>query len=160
MAGLGLLFGSSAAAMAQEQNTLPPQGPTAFETRNTGGTDEQEASIRNEEGKVARITLTAVTDSRDWTDTTGKVIRGRLLAFEAAEGEVPDVVRDGKVRLLVDGAKRFNLLPLEKLSTDDRTRIALLAAARKQQAGRQHATDPAKPGRRLPSHSPRDHRSS
>ena len=145
MAGLGLLFGSVGVAMAQEQNTRPPQGPTAFETRNTGRTDEQEASIKNEEGKVTRITFTAVTDSRDWTDSAGKVIRGRLLAFEAAEGEVPDVVRDGKVRLLVDGAKRFNLLPLEKLSTEDRTHIARLAATRKQQAGGQNATDPAKP---------------
>jgi hypothetical protein len=145
MTVLGLLVGSWGAAMAQEQNPGPPRGPTAFETRNTGGTDEEEASIQKEEGKVTKVTFTAVTASRDWKDPQGKVIRGRLLAFEAAGGEVADLVRNGKVRLLVDGAKRFSLLPLEKLSTEDRTYITGLAAARKQQAGEPKAADPAKP---------------
>lgn len=145
MTVLGLLAGSLVVPMAAEEHPSLPKTPTAFETRNTGGTDEEEASIRKEEGKVTKITFTAVTDSRDWKDPQGKVIRGRLLAFEAAEGEVADLVRNGKVRLLVDGAKRFSLLPLEKLSPEDRAYITGLAAARKQQAGEPKAADPAKP---------------
>lgn len=143
--GLGLLAWSTGVAVAQDPNDRPVQGPTAFETRNTGDTEEGEVEIKKQEGKVTKVTFTAVTDSRDWKDSTGKVVRGRLLAFEAAEGEVAELVRNGKVRLLVDGAKRFSLLPLEKLSSEDRTYIAGLAAARKQQAGEAKAADPAKP---------------
>lgn len=145
MTVLGLLAGSLVVPMAAEEHPSLPKTPTAFETRNTGGTDEEEASIKKEEGKVTKITFTAVTDSRDWKDTQGKVIRGRLLAFEAAGDEVADLVRNGKVRLLVDGAKRFSLLPLERLSIEDRTYITGLASARKQQAGEPKAADPAKP---------------
>lgn len=140
---VGLFAMSVGLAVAQdEQDPSLPKTPTAFETRNTGGTEEGEVSIEKQEGKTTKVTFTAVTASRDWKDAKGKVIRGRLLAFEAAEGELADLVRNGKVRLLVDGAKRFNLLPLEKLSTEDRTHIGLLAAARKQQAGQEQATDP------------------
>lgn len=145
MTGLGLLAWTTGVAMAQEEDRSLTKTPTAFETRNTGGTEEGEVEIKKEEGKVTKITFTAVTDSRDWKDTKGKVIRGRLLAFEAPEGEVADVVRDGKVRLLVDGAKSFSLLPLEKLSTEDRAHIGLLAAARKQQAAQPKADGEPKP---------------
>ena len=145
MVGLGLLAWTTGLAMAQEEDRSLTKTPTAFETRNTGGTEEGEVEIKKEEGKVTKVTFTAVTDSRDWKDTTGKVIRGRLLAFEASEGEVAEVVRDGKVRLLVDGAKRFSLLPLEKLSTEDRAHIGLLAAARKQPAAAPKADGQAKP---------------
>lgn len=135
----GHLACSFGVALAQEQDPSLPQTPTSFETRNTGGTEEGEVSVEKQEAKATKITYTAVTDSRNWKDTQGKVIRGRLLAFETAEGEVADLVRDGKVRLLVDGAKRFSLLPLDKLSTEDRTHIGLLAAARKKQAGQDKA---------------------
>lgn len=139
-AGIGLLAMSMGVAVAEEdQHPSLPKTPTSFETRNTGDSEEGEASIKKEEAKPTKVTLTAVTDSRDWKDTTGKLIRGRLLAFEAAEGEVADLVRNGKVRLLVDGAKRFSLLPLERLSTEDQTHIGLLAAARKKQAVQEKA---------------------
>ena len=143
---VGLFAMSVGLAVAQdEQDPSLPKTPTAFETRNTGGTEEGEVSIEKEEGKTTKVTFTAVTASRDWKDAKGKVIRGRLLAFEAADGEVADLVRDGKVRLLVDGAKRFSLLPLEKLSTEDRNYIGLLAAARDQEARQQKGSDQTKP---------------
>lgn len=144
---MALLAGSIGSAVAQDQDQDPslPKTPTAFETRNTGGTEEGEVSIEKQEGKTTRVTFTAVTASRDWKDVTGKVVRGRLLAFDAAEGEVADLVRNGKVRLLVDGAKRFSLLPLEKLSTEDRAHIGILAAARKQLEGQQKVADQKKP---------------
>lgn len=146
MMKVGLLALSVALVVAQdEQDPALTKTPTAFETRNTGGTEEGEASIEKQEGKTTKVTFTAVTDSRDWKDAKGKVIRGRLLAFEAAEGADGDLVRNGKVRLLVDGAKRFSLLPLEKLSTEDRAHIGVLAAARKQQDVQQKPADPEKP---------------
>lgn len=138
-AGIGLLAMSMGVAVAQEEHPSLPKTPTAFETRNTGDKEEGVVTIKKDEAKPTKITFTAVTDSRDWKDTTGKVIRGRLLAFEAAEGEVADLVRNGKVRLLVDGAKRFSLLPLERLSTEDQIHIGLLAAARKKQAVQEKA---------------------
>ena len=142
MTALGLLAWSAGLIMAQEQDPELPKTPTSFETRNTSGTEEVEVSIEKQEGKATKVTLIAVTESRDWKDTQGKVIRGRLLAFEAATGEDAHLVRDGKVRLLVDGAKRFNLLSLGKLSAEDRTHIGLVAAARKQEAGLQKPNDP------------------
>ena len=136
---------SAGMAMAQDQDPELPQTPTSFETRNSGGTAESEAAVETQEAKATKVTFTAVTESREWTDTSGKMIRGRLLAFEAAEGQIAKLVRDGKIRLLVDGAKRFSLLPLEKLRKEDRTHIEGLAAARKQQAGRQDAAAEKKP---------------
>lgn len=131
--------------MAEEKDGPIPQTPTSFETRNTGGTEEGEVSIEKDKAEPKKVTYTAVTDSRDWKDAKGKVIRARLLAFEAAEGEVAGLVRDGQVRLLVDGAKRFSLLPMEKLSPEDRAFITGLAAARKQQPAQPKADGPAKP---------------
>ncbi len=142
---LALAMGGLAAAQEQEQHPSLPKTPTSFETRDAGGTAEGDAAIQKDEGKTTKVTFTAVTESRDWKDTNGKVIRARLLAFEPASGEEAHLVREGKVRLLVDGAKRFSLLPLEKLSTEDRAHIGMLAAARKQQAGQQKAADQKKP---------------
>lgn len=144
MTAVGLLAGWSGMVAAEQDPSLP-QTPTSFETRNTGRTEEGEVTIEKQEAKSTKITFTAVTDSRDWKDTKGNVIRARLLAFEAPAGEVADLVRDGKVRLLVDGAKRFSLLPLERLSTEDRAHIDRLAAARKKQAGEKRDAGLAKP---------------
>ncbi|OYV03857.1 MAG: hypothetical protein CFE26_19955 [Verrucomicrobiales bacterium VVV1] len=128
-------------AIAQVQNPLLPKTPTAFETRNAGGTAQGDVSVEKKEGKPTKITYTAVTDSRDWKDTTGKVIRARLLAFDAAKGDEANLVRDGKIRLLIDGTKNFSLLSLEKLCTEDRAYIGTLADARKPKASPQKATE-------------------
>lgn len=143
MTGVWLLLGLTG-AMAEEKDGPIPETPTSFETRNTGGTEEGEVSIEKEKAEPKKVTYTAVTDSREWKDAKGKVIRARLLAFEAAEGEVAGLVRDGQVRLLVDGAKRFSLLPLEKLSPEDRAFITGLASAR-QKAGPPGKAEARKP---------------
>ncbi len=128
---------SMGVAGAQDQNPLLPRTPTAFETRNAGGTGEGDVSIQKVEAKTVKVTYVAVTESRDWKDTAGKVIRGRLLAFDAVKGDEANLVRDGKIRLLVDGAKGFSLLSLEKLCMEDRTYIGVLADARKPKAALQ-----------------------
>ncbi len=121
-------------AMADDQNPLLTKTPTAFDTRDTGGNAEGSSSIQKIEGKVQKITYVAVTETREWKDTNEKVVHARMLAFEAPEGEIAPIVRDGKIRLLVDGAKLFSLMPLERLCKEDRTYIETLAAARKRQA--------------------------
>ena len=63
------------------------------------------------------------------------MIRGRLLAFEGGADHSDTVIRNGKVRLLADGAKAFNLLPLAKLSEGDQLFVKNLAAVRKQDSG-------------------------
>ena len=136
MAALALSMGM---AVGQEQNPSLPRTPTAFETRNTGGTAEPEVSITEEKSKAKKITYTAVTELREWKDTGGKVIRAYLLAFEAVNGEDALLVKDGNIRFLVDGAKQSSPLPLERLCIEDRIYIGKLVAARKPQAGSQKA---------------------
>jgi len=128
-------------ADGQEQNPMLPKTPTAFETRNAGASAEGDVSVQKVEGKPTKITYTAVTDSRDWKDTTGKVIRARLIAFDAPKGDEANLVREGKVRLMVDGARNLSLLPIEKLCTEDRTYIGTLVDARKPKASPQKATE-------------------
>jgi hypothetical protein len=123
-------------AIAQQEKPHPslPKTPTSYETRDAGGETETEASVRKDERTPRKVTFTAVTESREWKDIHGKVVKARLLTFEAPDGEELPLVKDGKIRLLVDGAKRFSLLPFETLSAADRTFITNLAAARKRDA--------------------------
>lgn len=136
MISAAALASSAGLAIAQQEEQHPslPKTPTSFETRDAGGENETEASVRKEERTPRKVTFMAVTESREWKDIHGKVVKAQLLAFEAGEGKELPLVKDGKIRLLVDGAKRFSLLPLESLSAADRTFITNLAAARKRDA--------------------------
>ena len=109
-----------------------PQTPTAFETRNTGGTLEEEPDLQRKKGKKVTLKFTALTDSREWQDQNGKVIKARLLAFEKTKPDADTVIQDGKVRLLVDGATVFSVFPVAKLSDEDQVFVRNLAAVRKQ----------------------------
>lgn len=138
----------SLSAAPDEDDGPIPQTPTAFETRNTGRTTEESAVIRREEGKTRKITYSTVTVSREWRDTKGTVIRARMLAFEAAPGQAQPVVKDGKVRLLVEGKTRFNLLPLARLSHEDQEFVKTLIATRaKASASPETADDSQEPGK-------------
>lgn len=138
---LTVVGSSMSSAIAQVRNPFLPKTPPAFDTHNAGGSAQGDVSVEKKDGKPTKITYTAVTDSRDWRDTTGKVIRARLLAFDAAKGDEANLVRDGKIRLLIDGTKNFNLLSLEKLCTEDRAYIGALVDARKPKASPQKATE-------------------
>lgn len=84
------------------------------------------------------ITLTA---ERGWTNSDGKSLQGKLIAFEdmvieVPAGETPEppkppahptVVKDGKVRLLIN--KKTFVLPLEKLSAADQEEIRKIESA-------------------------------
>ena len=125
---------SSGIVIAQEKKEGPlPETPTAFETRNLNKTSETLPTIQKVGGKLKRVTVIAVTKSRKWKDNTGKAIMGRLLAFEPIKNQEPLLIRDGKIRLLVDGAKSYNIFPLSKLGAEDQAYIKGLVAARKKQ---------------------------
>lgn len=91
---------------------------------------------------ITETTYVSLSDFRQWTSTDGKALVGRLLAFEQntvtvtsattsdAKPVLPaqiTVVRDGKVRLLVQ-TKAYEL-PLERLCEADRVLIEKIRSA-------------------------------
>ena len=89
------------------------------------------------------ITYFVLADARAWTNLEGKEILGKLIAFEDLESKVPagtaqlptptplphpTVVRDGKVRLLVNN--KTSVVALNSLSQPDREFIEKVRAAR------------------------------
>src|SRR6476660_371118 len=96
-----------------------PANPTKFKTRDIGDATSGGVEVipRNgaESKKVRYVTHIVLSVSRQWLSTAGKLVEGKLIAFEdlAVEAEAgatppansappahPTVVRDGKVRLL------------------------------------------------------------
>lgn len=139
MAVMGVASGFAVAE--EEQDPRLPKTPTAFETRNLSKNSESVATVRKVDGKTKKVRVVAVTQSREWKDSGGKVIMARLLAFDPVKKEEALLIRNGKVRLLVDGAKSFNLLPLTKLGVEDQAYIKGLAAARKKEAQARKASE-------------------
>ncbi|MEP4079063.1 hypothetical protein [Haloferula sp.] len=112
--------------------------PTAFETRNSGQTSESGVSMAKRETKTRKVTYIAVCETRNWKNSEGTVIKAMMLAFDsdpkAPEKQPLQLVSEGKIRLLIDGAKQFNLYPLAKLSGEDQEFVNKLVAARKAEA--------------------------
>ena len=97
-----------------------PANPTKFNTRDIGDAASGGVEVMPRDGakpeKVRYVTHIVLSVSRQWMSTDGKLVEGKLIAFEdlVAEGakgappppnpappEHPTVVRDGKVRLLI-----------------------------------------------------------
>tara|TARA_B100001093_G_scaffold146056_1_gene138779 strand:+ start:2633 stop:3091 length:459 start_codon:yes stop_codon:yes gene_type:complete len=114
---------------------VTPSTPTEFMKRGlgeggSGGTASVGVSERTPQ--VRKITYTAISPLRGWTNTGGKMIQAQLLAFSGPEPGVPgpvEVIRDGKVRLLVPGSKGPVEYPMEKLREADRIEIERIAKA-------------------------------
>lgn len=76
-----------------------------------------------------------LSEVRDWQDEKGRIVKGKLIAFEGAgtgTEKQPEVVRDGKVRLLVN-RKTYDL-PLNRLVAGDQEFVAKLVADLARQA--------------------------
>jgi len=102
---------------AAANSQVVPATPKGFKTRPIGGgTSGGVEVIPRETPKVRYTTHVVLSVSRLWTSTDGKLLEGKLIAFEdlvveAPKGaappenptppESPTVIRDGKVRLLV-----------------------------------------------------------
>ncbi len=98
---------------------------------------------KDDTSKKARyITHVALSESRIWSSTDGKILTGRLIAFEDLVVETPQgaaapvvppppsrptLIRDGKVRLLVN--QKAVEVPLERIGEADREYINNIQAA-------------------------------
>ena len=130
---LGLCFAMAPSLLAQIPVT--PATPTEFKKRSiNGGSSTGVGIVTRQPQKVQTITLhfTAVTPIRVWTNTEGKAMQARLLAWSAPkEGEKGpvEVIRKGKIRFLLQKTSKPIDYDLAKLSETDRTYIQKLADA-------------------------------
>ena len=128
--------------------------PKKFKTRAVGGGVNPGATV--DAGKPANpgvryVTHVVLSDSRMWTNSEGKPLEAKLIAYEDLVAEAPEdaaepvmpatpanptVTRGGKVRLLV--SQKPAEIALERLSVADREFISQLQAAlaKKAAAGR------------------------
>jgi hypothetical protein len=134
---VGLLIGFIVACGASAQVVVPAT-PKKFVTRpieGGGGASIGGVEVLPKDGakdqKVRFTTHIVLSTSRLWTSTEGKILEGKLIAFEdmvveAPKGvtppsptppETPTVVRDEKVRLLVK--QKPVELPIKRLSPGD-----------------------------------------
>ncbi len=137
---------SIANAFAQvEIPANPLVTPKKYTTRAVGGGVNPGVSIdpaKPENPKLRYVTHVILYQNRFWTSTEGKPLEAKLIAFEDVVAEVPKgstepvmsappanptVVRDGKVRLLVD--KKPVELALDRLSRQDQEFIGQIKAA-------------------------------
>ncbi|MEM9281906.1 MAG: hypothetical protein AAGA96_08775 [Verrucomicrobiota bacterium] len=118
------------------EGQIVPPNPNQFTKRNLGegGSSISGGTVSGSVRQTQTVQYISVTPLRDWTNLDGKTIQARLLAFSAPEpgktGPV-EVIRQGKVRLLLSGGKAPVDYPLENLEEADRSeieRIAKLAA--------------------------------
>lgn len=137
IAPLGLLMGFIVACGASAQ-VVAPASPKKFVTRpieGGGGASIGGVEVLPKDGakdqKVRVTTHIVLSTSRLWTSTEGKILEGKLIAFEdmvveAPKGvtppsptppESPTVVRDDKVRLLVK--QKPVEVPTKRLSQGD-----------------------------------------
>jgi hypothetical protein len=107
----------SGLALAQ----VTPAHPDRFSKRTTGGNTSGGVEVLPRDGgapkTVRYITHIVLSTNRFWTNPEGKIVEGKLIAFEdmiteapkgaepppnPAPPESPTVVRDGKIRLLIN----------------------------------------------------------
>ena len=121
----------------------PMVDPKGYRTRSTGGGVDAGAKVeRPKEEKARYVTHVVLFENRFWQNTEGKPLEAKLLAFEdlTAEGvkggpapampappAKPTVVRDGKIRLLVN--QKPVLVALASLSTADQEFIRDIQAS-------------------------------
>ncbi len=117
------------------QTPVTPANPTDFQKRDiSGGSSSGVGIVSGQQAPAKTVTVhfTAVTPLRVWTNTEGKAMMARLLAYSAPEegktGPVA-VIREGKVRFLLEKTTKPIDYELEKLSDTDRSYIQKLADA-------------------------------
>lgn len=129
-----LFTGALMAGLAAAQ--VVPAHPHKFTNRRIGGTSIGGFEVQPKNGgtpKMVRYTTHIVLSvDRFWTSTEGKLIQGKLMAFEdtvteASKGaepsanpappDTPTVVRDGNIRLLIKN--KPVVIPLSRFSTGD-----------------------------------------
>ena len=141
--------------LAQVEIPANPQvTPKKFKTRAVGGGVNPGATVdagKSASPGVRYITHVVLSESRLWTNTEGKPLEAKLIAYEDLVAEAPEgtaepimpappmnptVTRGGKIRLLVN--QKPAEIALDRLSVADREFIGHLQAAlaKKAAAGR------------------------
>tara|TARA_R110002096_G_scaffold435128_1_gene659449 strand:+ start:3590 stop:4048 length:459 start_codon:yes stop_codon:yes gene_type:complete len=129
-AAICILIVGAAPLMAQ----VVPPNPNQFTKRNLGesGVGVNLGGATGSAKQTKTVHYTAVSPLRGWTNLDGKTIQARLMAFSApAPGETGpvEVIRDGKVRLLISGKNSPVDYPLEQLKAKDKAEIQRIAEA-------------------------------
>jgi len=113
----------------------PLVGPKKYTKREVGGGAEPGAAVEEpaNTGMARYVTHIVLYDLRYWTSVEGKPLAGKLIAFEdmvvtapkdspapamPEPPKEPTLVKDGKIRLLVNGKPVE--VPVERLSLQDR----------------------------------------
>ncbi len=113
-----------------------PAHPEGFTKRSIGGVSSGSVEVQPRNGgtpeTVRYVTHIILSTDRFWTSTEGKLIQGKLIAFEdmvaeapkgaepppsPAPPESPTVVRDGNIRLLIKN--KPVVVPLTRFNTGD-----------------------------------------
>lgn len=144
LAFVGLLCPPSVSAQDRIPGN-PTITPKKFATRPIGGSVNPGASVDSATPKnpsVRYVTHIVLCENRMWTNTEGKPLEAKLIAFEDLVAETPKgsaesampappahptVTRNGKIRLLVN--KKALEIALDTLSQTDREFIDQMAAA-------------------------------
>ena len=126
---------------------IVPGTPNKFQSRPVGSGASIGGGVevvpKDEAAKKSRyITHIVLSESHIWSSTDGKILTGKLIAFEDLVTETPQgaaapvtpappahptMIRDGKVRLLVN--QKAVEIPLERIGEADRELIANIKAA-------------------------------
>lgn len=155
ISGIAAILLCSSTPMAVGQMNIPPNpmvNPKNFKTRPIGGGIIPGAVVEPAKQPVVRqITHIVLCDYRMWSNTEGKPLEAKLIAFEdlvtetpagAAEPAMPQapahptVQKNGKIRLLVK-SKPVEVA-LAKLSVSDQEFIAQMEAALAKKAASGH----------------------
>ena len=83
--------------------------------------------------KIKSSTYLAITEEKEWVNSIGKTIKGRLIAFKQGDKIKfipPTIIKDKNVRMLI-GNKTY-IFPLNKLNKENREEILSLKSAFKE----------------------------
>ena len=130
-----LLFVLSAEAQTVPANPLVPKKSGGTSSRNLGGGSDLGTSTGvniDSSKKTVVIQYVTVTPLQDWTNVDGKTVKARILAFSAppaGEDGPIEVIREGKIRMLIPGNSKPVDYPLAQLTRNHRDEIEQIAKA-------------------------------
>jgi hypothetical protein len=129
------LVGNPVHAQTIPANPLVPKESGGTSKRSLGGGGDlgtATGATTDPSKRTVVVQYVAVTPVQDWTNIEGKTIQARLLAFSAPnpgeEGPV-EVIREGKVRMLIPGKPKPVDYPLASLTRNHRDEVEQIAKA-------------------------------
>lgn len=136
--------------LASAQNfPVTPANPTEFKKRDLGGTlGSAVAGVSSVKPKTITRRYIAVSDKRVFGSSEGKEIMAQLIAFDQEDVEKAKLpltlIRDGKIRLLVEGKQKASVVPLSRLREEDQAFVRSVEEANQAAAKQAPDEDAAK----------------